>query len=42
MGQFFVDEQEVTYAAVNPDTFWRFTPPGTAQTQAVWNRVAGR
>ena len=40
MGQFFVDEQEVTYAAVNPDTFRRFTPPGTAQTEAVWNRVA--
>jgi hypothetical protein len=40
MGQFFVDEQEVTYAAVNPQTFWRYTPPGTAQTQAVWNRVA--
>ncbi len=40
MGQFFVDEQEVTYAAVHPDTFRRFTPPGTAQTQAVWNRVA--
>ena len=40
MGQFFVDEQEVTYAAVHPDTFRRFTPPGTAQTQAVWDRVA--
>jgi hypothetical protein len=40
MGQFFVDEQEVTYAAVNPQTFWRYTPPGTAQTQAVWDRVA--
>jgi hypothetical protein len=40
MGQIFVDEQEVTYAAVHPDTFRRFTPPGTAQTQAVWNRVA--
>ena len=40
MGQFFVDEQEVTYAAVHPETFWRYTPPGTAQTQAVWDRVA--
>lgn len=40
MGQFFVDEQEVTYAAVNPQTFWRYTQPGTAQTQAVWDRVA--
>ncbi len=41
MGQFFVDEQEVTYAAVDPQTFWRYTQPGTAQTQAVWDRVAG-
>ena len=40
MAQFFVDEQEVTYAAVNPATFRRFSPPGTAQTEAVWNRVA--
>jgi hypothetical protein len=41
MGQFYVDEQEVTYAAVDPRTFWRYTQPGTAQTQAVWDRVAG-
>jgi hypothetical protein len=41
MGSFFVAEQEVTYAAVDPATFRRFTPPGTAQTQAVWDRVAG-
>jgi hypothetical protein len=41
MGSFFVDEQEFTYAAVDPATFRRFTPPGTAQTQAVWDRVAG-
>ncbi len=41
MGSFFVAEQEVTYAAVNPETFRRFTPPGTAQTQGVWDRVAG-
>ena len=41
MGQFFVDDQEVTYAAVDPTTFWRFTQPGTAQTQGVWDRVAG-
>jgi hypothetical protein len=40
MGQFYVDEQEVTYAAVNPQTFWRYTQPGTAQTKAVWDRVA--
>ena len=41
MGSFFVAEQEVTYAAVDPATFRRFTPPGTAQTQGVWDRVAG-
>ena len=32
MGSFYVDEQEVTYAAVNPATFRRLTPQGTAQT----------
>jgi hypothetical protein len=41
MGSFYVDEQEVTYAAVNPATFRRLTPQGTAQTQGVWDRVAG-
>ena len=41
MGSFFVAQQEVTYAAVDPATFRRFTPQGTAQTQAVWERVAG-
>lgn len=40
LGQFYVDEQEVTYAAVDPKTFWRYTQPGTAQTMAVWKRVA--
>ncbi len=41
MGSFFADEREVTYAAVDPASFRRFTPPGTAQTAAVWERVAG-
>jgi hypothetical protein len=41
MGSFFVEAREVTYAAVNPDTFRRFASPGTAQTQGVWDRVAG-
>ncbi len=41
MGQVYVDEQPVTYAAVDPRTFWRFTVPGTAHTAAVWQRVAG-
>jgi hypothetical protein len=40
MGSFWVDEQQVTYAAVNPATFRRLTPQGTAQTQGVWDRVA--
>ncbi len=40
LGQFYVDETEVTYAAVDPKTFWRYTQPGTAQTMAVWKRVA--
>lgn len=40
MGSFYVDERQVTYAAVNPSTFRRFTVPGTAQTQEVWDRVA--
>ena len=37
---FYVDDTEVTCAAVDPSTFRRFTQPGTAQTQAVWERVA--
>ena len=41
MGSFYNDDREVTYAAVDPATFRRFTTPGTAQTQAVWDRVAG-
>ena len=41
MGQFYVDEQPVTYAAVDPTTFWRYTVPGTAHTADVWKRVAG-
>ena len=41
MGQFYVDDTQVTYAAVDPQTFWRFAVPGTAQTAEVWKRVAG-
>jgi hypothetical protein len=41
MASFYVEDREVKYAAVHPDTFRRFTAPGTAQTQAVWDRVAG-
>ena len=41
MATFFLEERQVTYAAVNPATFRRYTPPGSAQTLAVWDRVAG-
>ncbi|RYE77167.1 MAG: hypothetical protein EOO74_07320, partial [Myxococcales bacterium] len=40
LGQFFSEEVGVTYAAVDPASFRRLTPPGTAQTTDVWNRVA--
>ncbi|RLV48050.1 M15 family peptidase [Nocardioides mangrovicus] len=41
LGQFFHEEQQITYAAVDPATFRRFTPQDSAQTQSVWDRVAG-
>jgi hypothetical protein len=41
MGSFYADDRQVTYAAVDPATFRRFTVQGTAQTQEVWDRVAG-
>lgn len=41
MGSFYVDDRQVTYAAVDPASFRRFTQPGTAQTLEVWERVAG-
>lgn len=41
MAMFYLEERQVTYAAVNPATFRRYTPPGSAQTLAVWDRVAG-
>ena len=41
MGDFYNEDQQITYAAVDPRTFWRFTVPGTAHTAAVWQRVAG-
>jgi hypothetical protein len=40
MASFYVEEQQVSYAAVDPDTFRRFTPAATAQMADVWNRVA--
>ena len=38
MGSFYVDDRQVTYAAVEPASFRRFTTAGTAQTQEVWDR----
>jgi hypothetical protein len=40
MASFYVEEQQVTYAAVDPDTFRRYMPAATAQDADVWNRVA--
>ncbi|MCW2759385.1 MAG: family peptidase [Nocardioidaceae bacterium] len=40
LAQFFSEERQVNYAAVNPATFRRWTPPGSAQTLDVWTRVA--
>ena len=36
-----VDERTLTVAAVDPAAFRRFTPVGSAQADAVWERVAG-
>jgi hypothetical protein len=41
MASFYVADRQVTYAAVDLESFRRFTVPGTAQTQGVWDRVAG-
>ena len=40
MASFYVEEQAFQYAAVDPDTFRRFTPASTAQSTDVWDRVA--
>ena len=40
MASFYVEEQQVTYAAVDPDTFRRYMPAPTAQNAEVWDRVA--
>ena len=41
LAQFFAEERSITYAAVDPRTFRRYTPSTSAQTLAVWKRVAG-
>lgn len=40
MASFYVEEQEVRYAAVDPGTFRRYTPAATAQDDEIWDRVA--
>lgn len=40
MASFFVEEQQVSYAAVDPDTFRRYLPASTAQMTEIWDRVA--
>ena len=40
MASFYVEEQQVSYAAVDPDTFRRYMPAGTAQMTEIWDRVA--
>ena len=40
VASFYVEEQQVTYAAVDPDTFRRYLPAALAQDDEVWDRVA--
>ena len=41
LGNVAIENQALTVAAVDGGTFRRFAPAGSAQTQAVWDRVAG-
>lgn len=41
LGQVTIENQALTIAAVDSATYRRFTPRGSAQTQDVWDRVAG-
>ncbi|WP_432477838.1 M15 family metallopeptidase [Nocardioides sp. GXQ0305] len=41
LGNVAIENQALTVAAVDGGTFRRFTPAGSAQTQGVWDRVAG-
>jgi len=40
MASFYDEEQQVTYAAVDPDTFRRYMPASVAQNSEMWDRVA--
>jgi hypothetical protein len=41
LGNVTIENQTLTIAAVDPASYRRFTPAGTAQLQEVWDRVAG-
>ena len=41
LGNVAIENQALTVAAVDGDSFRRFAPAGSAQTQDVWERVAG-
>lgn len=41
LGQVTIENRALTIAAVDAATYRRFTPVGSAQTQDVWDRVAG-
>ena len=41
LGQVTIENRALTIAAVDGATYRRFTPVGSAQTQDVWDRVAG-
>ena len=41
LGNVAIENQALTIAAVDPATYRRFTPVGSAQLQDVWDRVAG-
>ena len=41
LAQTFIENEALTVAAVNPATYRNYTAPKGAQTQAIWERVAG-
>ncbi|MFC4785796.1 M15 family metallopeptidase [Nocardioides sp. MAHUQ-72] len=41
LAQVVIENEAITVAAVDPGTYRNFTPYASAETQAVWDRVAG-
>ncbi len=41
LGSVAIQNRVITVAAIDPATYRRFTPQGSAQLEAVWDRVAG-